>query len=373
MNSKYFGLIVEIIFTICGAIIFANGFTDALMRVPVFKDFPLEQFPTEITGTLVFFGGVCGFLIGNFLFRHFTAIVTNLKNIPAEDKIAWMVGTVMSMLPAFMLAILAMSLGLGPSITVALIFIESALVIWIGNAIAMSMKDQLKYLVRGTDQGRGKSTSESAASGNAYKLLDASVIIDGRIYDVIRCGFLDGQFFVPSFVVKEIQYIAESADPLRRNRGRRGLDFLRKMQDELYPTLEILDQSKTTFAPGEAVYTKMVKLAKEIGNTVIITCDHNLLKIAKPYVTVLNINELAAALKPALLPGEELTVTIIREGKEANEGVGYLADGSMVVIRNGLKKMDEQVVVSVVSVTHTAAGKMIFTELKEETHLPRPA
>jgi len=209
---------------------------------------------------------------------------------------------------------------------------------------------------------------EDAAPSNTIKLLDTNVIIDGRIYDICRSGFLDGPIVLPGFVLEELQHIADSPDPLRRNRGRRGLDILNNMQKELDTVLQIMDRYKVNFSPGDPVDIKLVKLAKALGSADIVTNDYNLNKVAKLHgVRVLNINELANAVKPVVLPGEEMHITIIREGKEYHQGVGYLDDGTMVVVENGKKMLGETVTVAVSSVLQTVAGKMIFAELKYET------
>jgi uncharacterized protein YacL len=170
---------------------------------------------------------------------------------------------------------------------------------------------------------------------------------------------------LPGFVIEELQHIADSADALRRNRGRRGLDILHQMQTDLDNSLHVVDRYKVSFAPTDGVDIKLVKLAKAMGNADIITNDFNLNKVAKLHgVRVLNINELANAVKPVVLPGEELNVTIVREGKEYNQGVGYLDDGTMVVVENGKKMLGDTVSVAVSSVLQTVAGKMIFAELK---------
>lgn len=374
MGIRLFGFVFGGLFSLCGALI-GYGLTELYLELPFFQGLAANRYRAEASVALALLGGLTGFLIGSILVRRFAEVGRNLKVIPVEDKIAWIVGTVVSLLPAIMLATVVLGMGLSRSVTFALITLESVLVVWAGNAVALSMKEQLKYLVRSTENGQdARGTSSVTLPGVSFKLLDASVIVDGRIYDILRCGFLGGQVFIPNFVVKELQFLAGAPEPLRRNRGRRGLEILQKMQNELYPPPEIFDRVKTTFAPGEAIYTKLVKLAKEIGNTDIVTCDFNLVKVAKPYgVQILNINELASSLKPTLLPGEEFLVTIVREGKEVHEGVGYLDDGSMVVVRDAKKRMGEQVSVSVVSVTHTVAGKMIFADLKEDARSPAAA
>ena len=164
------------------------------------------------------------------------------------------------------------------------------------------------------------------------KILDTSVIIDGRIADICRSGFIEGVLLVPNFVLEELQHIADSSDMLKRNRGRRGLDILNKMRKENNVTIQIWDDTEQ----GE-VDSRLVRLAKKLGAKVI-TNDYNLNKVAELHgVSVLNINELANAIKPVVLPGEEMTVTVIKDGKEQGQGVGYLDDGTMIVVDGGRK------------------------------------
>lgn len=195
------------------------------------------------------------------------------------------------------------------------------------------------------------------------KILDTSVIIDGRIFDICKTGFVEGILVVPQFVLKELQHIADSSDSLRRNRGRRGLDVLQKIQKELDVTVEIVDND---FPDVDEVDVKLLKLAQEIGG-VVMTNDYNLNKVASVTgVHVLNINELANALKPVVLHGEGMQVHIVREGKEPGQGVGYLDDGTMIVVDNGKQFVGQSVEVMVTTVLQTAAGRMIFTKMKHE-------
>lgn len=193
------------------------------------------------------------------------------------------------------------------------------------------------------------------------KILDTSVIVDGRIADICKTGFIEGEIIIPRFVLKELQQVADSQDPLKRNRGRRGLDILNKIRKEKRVNVRIVDRD---FPDVKDVDAKLIKLAKAIGARVI-TNDFNLNKIAElEGVEVLNINELSNALKPYVLPGEELRVQIIREGKETDQGVGYLDDGTMVVVEEGKKYINTVVDTVVTSVLQTPAGRMIFARLK---------
>jgi uncharacterized protein YacL len=196
-----------------------------------------------------------------------------------------------------------------------------------------------------------------------YKVLDTSVIIDGRIADVCQAGFLEGTLLVPQYVLRELQQIADSSDPLKRNRGRRGLDVLQRLQrlPGLRTELHDLD-----FPHIREVDARLIETARAVGG-VIVTNDYNLNKVAELHgVQVLNVNELAGALRPVVLPGEMLRVQVLREGKEAGQGVAYLDDGTMVVVEQGRRHIGQTVSVMVNTVLQTAAGRMIFTRLAEE-------
>ncbi len=197
----------------------------------------------------------------------------------------------------------------------------------------------------------------------SHKILDTSVIIDGRIADISDTGFLEGILVIPTFVLNELQMIADSADSIKRNRGRRGLDILNKMQKDQAIMVKISDMD---FPELSEVDAKLVKLAKIMGAKVI-TNDFNLNKVAEFHgVQVLNINQLSNALKPVVLPGEEMRVALIKEGKDANQAIGYLDDGTMVVVENGRRRLNDEVDVTVTSVLQTTAGRMIFTRLKQD-------
>lgn len=204
---------------------------------------------------------------------------------------------------------------------------------------------------------KGKSSEEHK------KLLDTSVIIDGRIADICETGFIDGMFIVPQFILHELQHIADSPDSLKRARGRRGLDILHRMQKMPQLDVRITEED---FPKIREVDAKLVALGKKIGAKVI-TNDFNLNKVAELQgVPVLNINELANAIKPVVLPGETMKVFILKEGKEQNQGVAYLEDGTMVVVDNGRRLIGKNIDVTVTSVLQTTAGRMIFTKTRED-------
>ena len=193
-----------------------------------------------------------------------------------------------------------------------------------------------------------------------YKILDTSVIIDGRVYDIAKTGFLEGTILVPKFVLYELQYIADSADSLKRVRGRRGLDILNALQKEENIKVETYDGD---FDDIEEVDTKLLKLARMLDG-VVVTNDYNLNKVAEfQHVPVLNINALANAVKPVVIPGEKMHVRVVKEGTERQQGVAYLDDGTMVVVEDGQHFMNQDLTVVVTSALQTAAGRMIFAKL----------
>lgn len=208
-----------------------------------------------------------------------------------------------------------------------------------------------------------QSFSGSSENNEYLKLVDTSVIIDGRIADICETGFIDGVFVIPQFILQELQHIADSPDSLKRARGRRGLDILNRMKKMPQINVRIIEDD---FPKIPEVDAKLVALGKRMGAKVL-TNDFNLNKVAELQgVPVLNINELANAIKPVVLPGEPLKVFIIKEGKEHNQGVAYLEDGTMVVVDEGKKMIGRNVDVTVTSVLQTTAGRMIFTKTKEQ-------
>lgn len=210
----------------------------------------------------------------------------------------------------------------------------------------------------------GRSQLSPSAQAKDLLLMDTSVIIDGRIADVCASGFLRGPLAIPHFVLRELQKIADSSDPLKRARGRRGLDILRRIQEQEAVEVRILEQEPSL--GGGDVDSRLVEMARELGCS-LLTNDLNMHKVAELQgVKVLNMNQLAYALKPAVLPGEELKVKIIKEGREEGQGVGYLEDGTMIVVDSGKRHLGRTVEAVVTSVIQTAAGRMIFTSIKEE-------
>jgi uncharacterized protein YacL len=212
--------------------------------------------------------------------------------------------------------------------------------------------------------GPSRAGTSSAA---VPKLIDTSVIVDGRVLEIVESGFLEGPLVLPRFVLRELHLIADSIDAQKRARGRRGLDVLGKLQE--LTTLEI---EETDYFEVGGVDAKLVRLAKERGAK-LVTNDYNLNRVAHVEgVAVLNVNELAGAVKPVVLPGEEMHVAIVRDGKEAHQGVGYLEDGTMIVVENGRRLIGEEADVQVTSVLQTVAGRMIFAKIKRAQGVVNP-
>ncbi|MGE5573483.1 MAG: PIN/TRAM domain-containing protein [Bacteroidota bacterium] len=313
-------------------------------------------------------GGLVGLLIAPMvtqgLRRVTSKVESNLHETPTQDLVVGAFGAIVGLLIAVLVTLPFSQL---PYIGVYLPIGFTLFMGYLGMHVAVRKREDLLNLFMAVPRSveRAVTTSRERCPKHqgtpTCKLLDTSVIIDGRILDICKSGFIEGTLIVPTFVLEELQRIADSSDPLKRNRGRRGLDVLNSMQKQEGVQIQIVDAD-----PGEGleVDSKLLKLAAELGAKVF-TNDFNLNKVAELRgVKVLNINELANALKPVVLPGEEMTVHVIRDGKEVGQGVGYLDDGTMIVIDGGRRYIGEEVGVMVTSVLQTAAGRMIFARPK---------
>lgn len=230
---------------------------------------------------------------------------------------------------------------------------------FLGFRVARKKKDEINVSNLKNVLANPDSKKNIVAYGRP-KILDTSVIIDGRILDLLQTGFIEGKILIPNFVLEELRHIADSSDSLKRNRGRRGLDILNEIQKQLSVPVEIVDYDPTE-APE--VDSKLLKMGEKM-DAFVVTNDFNLNKVAEfQGVRVLNINELANAIKPVVLPGEEMQVTVIKSGKENGQGIGYLNDGTMIVVEGGNRFIGETKNVIVTSVLQTAAGRMIFTKI----------
>lgn len=316
-------------------------------------------------------GGTIGFLISPYCIRKlrlFSVWVEHqLSKTPIHDVVAGVCGLAIGLIIANLLGVAFSRIPLiGPYIPI----IFSVVFGYLGLYITIKKRDDIiSILPTRNKEAIAKEThkTEPVPAENeqknlpSYKLLDTSVIIDGRIADICKTGFIEGTLLIPVFVLEELQFIADSSDLLKRTRGRRGLDILKRIQTE-FDMLVKIDHHDYDDISG--VDSKLVRLGQEIGAK-IITNDFNLNKVAELQgVQVLNINELANAIKPVVIPGETMVVTVVKDGKEQGQGVAYLDDGTMIVIENGHKHLNETLEVVVTSVLQTSAGRMIFAKPK---------
>jgi uncharacterized protein YacL len=279
-----------------------------------------------------------------------------LRRISLKRLIGAAIGSVLGIVGAYLFSVVIRN-SLNPGHTQSFLQIMVMLLMsYVGLIVGANKGDLLNLSALGGIFGGEKQARKS------YKILDTSVIIDGRIADIAETGFLDGTIVIPQFVLRELQLVADSADSLKRNRGRRGLDILQRLQKVASLQIQIVEDD---FPTVREVDLKLIELAK-VYEGKIITNDFNLNKVAQLQgVEVLNINELANSLKPIVLPGEAMKVFILKEGKEFNQGVAYLDDGTMVVVDNARKMIGKTVDISVTSVLQTTAGKMIFGKWDE--------
>ena len=299
-----------------------------------------------------------GFLIG-------AAIVLfewKLRTVSLKRLIGAAIGSILGICGAYLFALVIRSSVPSGNTQSFLQILVMLLMAYVGLIVGANKGDLLNLAALGGIFGGEKTSKKS------YKILDTSVIIDGRIADIAETGFLDGVIVTPQFVLRELQLVADSADSLKRNRGRRGLDILQRLQKVATLQIQIVEDD---FPAIREVDLKLIELAK-VYEGKIITNDFNLNKVAQLQgVEVLNINELANSLKPIVLPGETMRVFILKEGKEYNQGVAYLDDGTMVVVDNARKMIGKTIDVSVTSVLQTTAGKMIFGKWDERAAYSR--
>lgn len=349
---------IEFIFRLIGMVVF--GILGAYLGIYIGN--VTEQSP-EIAGILF---GLVGVLFGLIITPFFTtrpirSIRRTLLSVSTQTLASGLTGLVVGLIIA---ALLTFPLSLLPSpFGKVLPFVGVVLFGYLGIAIFVMRQGDIFSIIR---VGAGHSNDEaSAANQPSYRtiLLDTSVIIDGRIADIAHTGFLVGTLLIPRFVLNELQFIADSSDNLRRQRGRRGIEVISQLQKDTSTPLRISDMDVEGV---REVDDKLVVLARQL-RCPILTNDYNLNRIAELQgVSVLNVNELANAVKLVFLPGESIEVNVIQEGKEAGQGVGYLDDGTMVVVEDGRNYLNKKINVTVTKVLQTAAGRMIFARLERE-------
>ncbi|OLN32441.1 hypothetical protein DSOL_1761 [Desulfosporosinus metallidurans] len=346
------------------------------LRLNLLQSLGWNLSPVWTYATMIILFAIFGFLVAPITIRSFLTLMrwmdSRLTRVPTHDLMSGAVGGIIGLIISSLFSSSFVSIPFfGPLLAVLL----SIFLGYLGLTIGMKRKEDVlglfNFLPRFRDRGdkaekadkqrEGKSEQLQSIEGMHYKILDTSVIIDGRIADIVKTGFLEGILLIPSFVLEELRHIADSSDLLKRNRGRRGLDILNQISKETAIKVHIHEQD---FDDINEVDSKLVRLGQVLKSP-LLTNDYNLNKVAELQgVMVLNINELANALKPIVLPGEEMLVQVMKEGKEPGQGVAYLDDGTMIVVDMGRRYMGQNITVLVTSVLQTAAGRMIFAKPK---------
>lgn len=366
MPEKILRAIFVLLFTVLGIVLSRQGETVLALLLPnsVLTETILGI--TFMSLAAMLFGGIFGAIIGSFispyliksLFMFTSTVEKSLSAMSTQDLIAGTLGLFLGLIIANLVGLAFGSVPyIGPYVSVAL----SIILGYLGMHLVVSKKSELAgWLHLHAEGSFDKKKNKDHHTG---KLLDTNVIIDGRVADIYRSGFLEGPIIVPVFVLEELQKIADSSDILKRNRGRRGLDILNHMRKNSKDDVIIVTND---FEDISEVDSKLVKLARE-KNYRIVTNDYNLNKVAELQgVAVLNINDLAIAVKPAVIPGEQIFVQLVKSGKEEGQGVAYLEDGTMIVVENGSQCIGKEVPVIITSVLQTSAGKMIFAKLESD-------
>ncbi len=281
-----------------------------------------------------------------------------IAKLPASVVLPAVIGLILGLLVAFLLSQLINNIILIAWLAGLINVIVYIVCVYLGISVFVRHRPEMfesGFFRRHKDE---KTKDSDTAKP---KLLDTSVIIDGRIFDICNTGIIEGALIIPEFVLDELRHIADSSDDLKRNRGRRGLDILKRIQTELNLPVKIVHAE---VEEASDVDSKLLYLAKDMGG-IVVTNDYNLNKVAAvKSVQVLNINELANAVKPVVLPGEEMKVTVVKEGKEPGQGIAYLDDGTMIVVEGGKNELGRPLCVIVTSVLQTAAGRMIFAKIR---------
>ncbi|VXA93196.1 putative membrane protein possibly involved in RNA binding [Bacillus sp. 349Y] len=319
-----------------------------------------NAYMTAILGAIIFY--IISFWAVEYVVNFVKWFEDSLVKAPVTDLLFGSLGLIIGLIVAYLLGIAVNQLEF-PILNAVVPVLLTLLLGYLGFQVGFKKRDEMVGLF-GNQRSKKKDSEEDdeANAVKTLKILDTSVIIDGRIADICQTGFLEGIVVIPQFVLEELQHIADSSDVLKRNRGRRGLDILNRIQKELPVEVQIYEGD---FEEIQEVDSKLVKLAK-LTNGIVVTNDFNLNKVCDLQgVQVLNINDLANAVKPVVLPGEELKVQVIKDGKEHNQGIAYLDDGTMIVVEEGRNYIGKYIDVLVTSVLQTSAGRMIFAKPKQ--------
>ncbi|NVF12207.1 PIN/TRAM domain-containing protein [Anaerococcus sp. AGMB00486] len=366
-----FNRIFRIMFAVIGAILGISVIKLILSVVAITIDSSIFLITINVLGALIF--AVLFYFLSGVIFTkmedNFKKLEKYLDQMPPMTVAIGISGLIVGLILAFLATRPLTSLTL--PIVGNSIFVLLSIIIYVGFGllgwrIASRYPDkypQLFQKVKDVKLTKAKSINQSEISkDNLLKVIDTSVLIDGRILDIIKINFLEGKLVIPEFVLEELQHIADSPDDLKRERGRRGLDVVKEIKKDRDINLEI---SSVDYPDIKEVDSKLLKYAQDTGAK-IFTNDYNLNKVADVQgITVLNINDLANALKTKVLPGESMEIEVIKEGKSRNQGVGYLEDGTMVVVEDGKHLIGQHIRTTVTSVLQTSAGKMIFVKAKE--------
>lgn len=353
--------ILRVVFTVIG-IVLGFVFSSYLLKNDYFNGSTGIKlvFVIFITVFLGFILYLISPLIISLIINIMDHIEKSIQKMSITEVIAGAIGAITGLIiSSFIVSLFSGINVVGLSIAIVMDVVMAAL----GAEIAIKKREDLMLMLSSFKKASNVKDKKIKTPyiGDA-KILDTSVIIDGRIFDICQTGFIEGSLIIPNFVLDELRHIADSSDNLKRNRGRRGLDILKKIQKELNIDVQIYEKD---FPEIPEVDSKLLKLA-QVLNGKVVTNDYNLNKVAEVHgVSVLNINELANAVKPVVLPGEEMKILIIKDGKESGQGIAYLDDGTMIVVEGGRKFIGETKDVVVTSVLQTAAGRMIFAKQKE--------
>lgn len=353
--------IIQIMFLLIGATIGILLLPSAFELIPLLDNpWISNPYVAAIVGALVFF--LLSLLFVDSLINFMKWMEEKLLHAPMPDLLFGTVGMIIGLVVAFLIGFALSTVDIPLVATVAPLVL-SVVLGYLGFQVGFQKREEmLTMLTPARFAPAKKPEPEEPVEKVSYKLLDTSVIIDGRIADISATGFMEGTFVVPQFVLSELQHIADSSDTLKRTRGRRGLDILKRLQSERVDAIMITEES---FDEVSEVDLKLMRAAKKMGGKVV-TNDFNLNKVCELHnVPVLNINDLANAVKPVVIPGEDMHVVVIKDGKEQNQGVAYLDDGTMIVIEGGKGFIGQAINVTVTSVLQTSAGRMIFAKPRD--------
>lgn len=352
-------VVVHIFFIVLGG-------TLGYLYIPVIVDllsldinWLLNPYFGMVLGALILF--LLSYFVADFVVNFFKWVEDALIKLPAMDLLFGSLGMIVGLVISYLVTMPLQDITI---VSQVLPIFVTIILGYLGFRVGFRRREEFSSLLKMSKKEKQKANQPEDSTEQIMpkpKILDTSVIIDGRIADICSTGFLEGTLVIPQFVLGELQHIADSSDALKRNRGRRGLDVLNRIQKDLPIKVEIYEGD---FEEIAEVDSKLIKLAK-VKNGIVVTNDFNLNKICDlQQVPVLNINDLANAVKPVVLPGEELVVQVIKDGKEQRQGIAYLDDGTMIVVEEGRDHIGKTIEVIITSVLQTSAGRMIFAKPK---------